>query len=470
MQRRTFLKQALLLSAAGLAVSPFKALGSNPGKKPVEGMISSRGNPLAGVSVSDGYSVVQSNKDGRYTLPFHADAEFVFVSTPAGYAFNASDNLAGTFLRQKQQDTYNFELTPLDRSDEKHRFLVWADPQIQNTSDARQLFSESIPDLQEHIKGWKMDLLHGMAVGDLIWDKKEMWPEYKRAVGQTGIPFFQVLGNHDEDYDMGGDPESDQTFKQHFGPTYYSYNRGKAHYIVLDDVRYLGPGKKYDGYLVKQQLDWLKEDLKYVEKDKLIFIALHIPVYNTVKNNQALYALLKDFRQVHILSGHTHTNKNHIENNIYEHVHGTLCGAWWTGPICKDGTPRGYGIYEVEGTEVSWYYKAISKASDYQFRVHTEQLSQGRIRILANVWNYDPEWKVEWWENGRYRGEMEQTKGYDPLSVQLYKGKTLPKGRRQWIEPGKTDHLFMAHSDAGTRIKIRVTDRFGNRYKEKFRV
>src|SRR5699024_6249821 len=116
------------------------------------------------------YSVVQSNKDGRYTLPFHADAEFVFVSTPAGYAFNASDNLAGTFLRQKQQDTYNFELTPLDRSDEKHRFLVWADPQIQNTSDARQLFSESIPDLQEHIKGWKMDLLHGMAVGDLIWD------------------------------------------------------------------------------------------------------------------------------------------------------------------------------------------------------------------------------------------------------------------------------------------------------------
>ena len=42
--------------------------------------------------------------------------------------------------------------------------------------------------------------------------------------------------------------------------------------------------------------------------------------------------------------------KNIIKNGIYEHNHGTVCGGWWTGPICEDGTPRGYGVYEVDGT------------------------------------------------------------------------------------------------------------------------
>lgn len=163
------------------------------------------------------------------------------------------------------------------------------------------------------------------------------------------------------------------------------------------------------------------------------------------------------------MSGHTHYNNNYTKNGVYEHVHGTVCGAWWTGPVCGDGTPRGYGVYEVKGNELSWYYKSTGESKDYQFSVHTEELTNQK-RLMVNVWNWDAEWKVEWWANGKYMGKMEATKGFDPLTVKLYKGDKLPQGRT-FAEPKRTDHLFMAHVNPEiNNIKIKVTDRFGKVY------
>ena len=61
---------------------------------------------------------------------------------------------------------------------------------------------------------------------------------------------------------------------------------------------------------------------------------------------------------------------------------------------------------------------------------------------------------------------MEMQKGYDPLSVELYKGDQLPL-RRKFPEPRKTEHIFVAHfSPLVKKIKVVVTDRFGNIYTE----
>ncbi len=51
----------------------------------------------------------------------------------------------------------------------------------------------------------------------------------------------------------------------------------------------------------------------------------------------------------HLISGHTHENEHVFEGGIHEHIHGAVCGAWWSGPICYDGTPNGYGVYEIKG-------------------------------------------------------------------------------------------------------------------------
>ena len=104
-------------------------------------------------------------------------------------------------------------------------------------------------------------LLHGITVGDIVWDVHQLFDDYNKAVAQCGIPFFQVLGNHDMDYNKGGDEMSDKAFKTTYGPSYYSFNRGQVHYVVMDDVLYLGSDRNYKGSITQQQLDWLQKDL-----------------------------------------------------------------------------------------------------------------------------------------------------------------------------------------------------------------
>ncbi|PIQ22524.1 MAG: metallophosphoesterase, partial [Cytophagales bacterium CG18_big_fil_WC_8_21_14_2_50_42_9] len=142
-----------------------------------------------------------------------------------------------------------------------------------------------------------------------------------------------------------------------------------------------------------------------------------------------------------------------------------VCGAWWTGPICTDGTPNGYGVYEVKGSDLKWYYKSVGKDRNHQFRIYPKgSVADRPDEIVVNVWNWDPEWKVNWFENGKSQGNMKQEVGLDPLSVQLHAGDQLP-AKHKFVDPTLTDHLFYAKPAAGTKeIKIEVTDRFGQVY------
>ncbi|MBB5395051.1 calcineurin-like phosphoesterase family protein [Mucilaginibacter sp. AK015] len=461
MNRRNFIQQIGLITG-----SAFIALNSEAFDlvaATVKGRVTDGKKGIKDVVMSDGYTVVLTDTDGNYEITPHPKAKCIFMSTPAGYVFKTDYNVAKQY--QKLDDKhFDFKLEPLKQDDTNHHFIIWADPQVKNQKDVKQMMDTSVPDTIATIKALGKDaLVHGICVGDLVWDNHDLFPVYNDAIAKIGIPFFQVLGNHDMDYRMGGDDTSDVTFKQFYGPTYYSFNRGKAHYVVLDDVRYLGTEREYDGYITEDQLAWLKKDLQHVQKDQLLIINLHIPVYNHVKNNTDFYAVLNGFTNVHIMSGHTHFHANNITNGVFEHNHGTVCGAWWTGPICVDGTPRGYGVYEVKGAELKWYYKSTGLPAENQISVYVEKLTD-QMRLLANVWNYDPEWKVEYFLDDKPMGQLQQQTGFDPLSVSLYKGEDMPTGRH-FVEPNETDHLFMAHfNPAVKKVRVVATDRFGNKY------
>ena len=171
--------------------------------------------------------------------------------------------------------------------------------------------------------------------------------------------------------------------------------------------------------------------------------------------------------KAHILSGHTHESEHVFAGGVHEHVNGTTCGAWWSGPICFDGTPNGYGIYHAAGAELRWSYKSTGLDPDRQLRVYPVGADpKAPNELVANVWNWDPEWKVIWYEDGVRRGPMARRTGLDPLSVQLHAGPDLP-ARRKWVDPMPTDHLFYATPGEGAReIVIEVTDRFGKVSKE----
>lgn len=468
MKRKDFL-QRIGWMAGGILIAPLLSATSGlllPRK--IKGRVKANGRGLANVVISDGYTVLSTDAKGRYELNLHPDAVAVFVSTPAGYAFSHKNGIAQHYqpagrLNKKATD---FELTPLGQNDDEHQFIIWADPQVKNKKDVEKMLTETVPDVQKRVQeAGNQALIHGIAVGDIVWDELNLFADYNQAVALMGIPFFQCLGNHDMDYNKGDDSVSDDSFQAAYGPTYYSFNRGKAHYVVLDDVRYLGKEREYDGFITRQQLDWLAKDLSFVPNDHLVILCLHIPVHSGVKNNTELYTVLGD-RNVHIMSGHTHYNVNAIKGNIYEHNHGTVCGAWWTGPVCGDGTPCGYGIYKVKGNQLSWHYQSTGKEKDYQLKIYLSEKPGQPKEVLVNIWNHDPAWTTAYFIDGKPMGALTQTEGFDPLAYETLLGPDLPNPRG-FAEPKSTNHLFKASLPADCKeIRVVATDRFGKKYEE----
>jgi hypothetical protein len=86
------------------------------------------------------------------------------------------------------------------------------------------------------------------------------------------------------------------------------------------------------------------------------------------------------------------------------------------------------------------------------------------MRLIANVWNYDPEWKVEYLLDDKPIGALPKEIDYDPLAVILYKGQLLPAGR-DFVEPVQSNHLFITHFHPSVKkVKVEIIDRFGNKY------
>ena len=490
LDRRNFLRN-IGLTGSALAIPSALVLAGPAGDPPdltseiiLKGRVSSAGQGIAGVAVTDGVSIVLTNNAGEYEFPSMATTEFVYISMPSGYEIPQSEGVVNFYRRLKKQSgtiINDFELVKLQGSDRNHVFVVWADPQMKTQEHARKLREEVVPDLQALLKTYPAGThFHGIGCGDLIWDRFELFSDYKGAVDETGVPFFNLIGNHDLDFDARSDEDSTLTYRKHFGPTWYSFNRGEVHYIMLDNVFYPGMPGKYFGYITEQQLKWLEKDLALLKRGSTVILSLHIPTHTglfarqgkeeeltmSTSNRVQLYHLLKPFN-AHIMSGHTHYNENWEEAGIMEHNHGAVCGAWWTGPICSDGTPGGYGVYEVNGSQLKWYYKSTGLPKEKQFRIYPKgKLPGAPGEIAVNVWNWDSRWKVIWLEDGVVKGPMQQRTGLDPLATELMLGKSLPV-QQKWVEPTLNDHLFFAKPSAGAKkITIRVTDRFGNVYEE----
>jgi 3',5'-cyclic AMP phosphodiesterase CpdA len=486
MRRREFLHVGAA-SAAGLigsslladtARASFPELLARPIR--VRGRVRSDGRGIARVAVTDGLSVVDTAADGTFELVSSTRAEFVSVSLPSGYAIprnpTGTARLYQPLAPSGDEAEVVYDLTRLDASDERHAFHLLADVQTEDQQEMDWFHAQSVPDVQATIRELGDVNSFGIACGDIMYDNLELYPQYEDGVRRMGIPFFQVLGNHDVNPELT-DRASSRTFTRHFGPRYYSFNRGAVHYVVLDDVFWYGDG--YIGYLDADQLAWLEADLQRVERGSTVIVALHIPVLGSrhvrvnarrpeisisVTNRDLLYRLLDPFR-AHVLSGHTHESEHVFEHGVHEHVNGAVCGTWWSGPICGDGTPSGYSVYEVRGEEVRWTYKATGHPVEYQIRAYPRGSDpKAPDELVANVWDWDPEWRVVWYEDGDRKGEMSRRVGHDPMSVELHTGPELPE-RRTWVEPLPVGHLFYAPVSPDAReVRVEATDRFGRMY------
>jgi len=449
-----------------------------PGQKVIKGSIQCNKKGVAGVVVTDGENFTTTDAKGKFNVRIGKQQRYVYYSLPSQYE-SPVENGVPVFYQaiEAEKNNYDFELLKVEKNQNKYTFVVWADPQVSDLSEF-PLLDKVIDDVNATEKSYNT-YFFGISCGDIVSDRLNLFGDYKKALTKMDFPFYQSIGNHDLDYTNRTDETSTQTYQSQFGPDYYSFNIGNIHYIILDDVFYYGYAYHYMGYFSQKQLDWLANDLSYVKKGSTVAIALHIPTYycdantnpnmeqrqkNSLINNKAFYELLKDFN-VHIFAGHSHAQWNTlISDSLMEHTHGAACAAWWQGEICVDGTPKGYTVYEVDGDQLKWYFKGVGMAKDEQFKYYPVGTdADNPDAFIVNVYNYDPLWKVEWYEDGVKKGEMTQYWGVDPLAGKLYQPGANAK--YSWLEYEKTNHLFKAiPKNKESKLDVKVIDRFGNEY------
>lgn len=438
------------------------------------------GEPLAGVVVSDGLNTVQTDSKGRFEMDADADSRFVFISTPSGYV---SATLKGETLFYKEikrrVKSYDFvvERNPLD--DSRHNLIVIADPQLSERDELPEL-KQHADDIAEYAGQLSGEYTLGLCLGDIVgWDHS-IYPEYNKVMESTGFEYRYVIGNHDMTNWGRSHETSFKNYEDMFGPCWYSFNVGKVHYIVLNDNFFVGRDWYYIGYLDERQLRWLENDLSYIPKGSNVVVSMHIPttldksdrdafrtdlMLDNLANKPGLYKMLEPYQTL-ILSGHMHTaDHEQISDNITEINIAGLCGAWWCGPVCIDGSPAGFKHFTMDGDDMSWIYKGCGHPLDYQMKVYLDDPDhQGYV--VANIWDYDPQWKVEYFEDGVKVCEMERFRDHDPLAKELYKDPS--KLKRTWVHSMATDNMFRArHSPEAKVLEVRATDRFGRTYTQK---
>lgn len=496
--RRNFLKAGFQLGAgASLSLLLADRLVANPLARVlgvldplrtvrVRGTVTSGKTPLAGIAVTDGRSVAHTDAQGRYELLADASRPFVYLSLPAGQRIpqnpgQATARFYAPLSTEKPEWTHNWVLEPLPQSDANHRFYVFADPQPRTADDLKLYHTETIADARAFHASLPPQETFAVGCGDIMWDDLTLLPGYEAAMRDLAVPAFSVVGNHDLDMqDVRTDEASVRTFERFFGPTYYSFDRGEVHYVVLDNVFWYGRSAAgaYMGYLDELQLGWLKQDLQGLPAGKTVVVFTHIPIYchiNRYKgqdeegsivtvNRALLYELLRPFK-THFINGHMHWTEQHTDGGFTHHTCGAACGAWWSGPICYDGTPSGYGVYEVTGSSFRWAYKGTGLPLEQQLRLYAPGADpKAPHELVANVWSATPDWQIVWYEDGIRKGRMAARIGHDPLSVQLHEGNKLPT-KHTWVDPEPNNHLYYAPVAAGAaQVRVEATDPWGRVY------
>lgn len=495
----------ITFAAAALFLSGCAKDDERPVKSPIApetdfyGVVTdNHGQPLEGVVVSDGYSCTATDANGVYQLVGNEFSYQIYISLPAEYEVPMSEGLPHLW---QQIDTgrqrYDFTLTPLaGGKEEAFNLFCVADPQCQNDSHVSRFTHETVPDLAAQAAASDLPC-YGIMLGDIGYNTAStdytnaVFPLMKRAMQaeKTGLPLFQLMGNHDnkvisvtkDNYTVAHDIEAQRNFEYAFGPVNYSFNRGDVHIVAMDDMIF----RNHDDYGLgfrDDQVEWLRQDLSFVPKDHMVIFCAHVPLRNgSAQNVQAVLDLLREFPTVHIMTGHTHYAENQIYDNIYEHVHGAACGAWWYSTVNTDGTPNGYAIYRVDGASVaSWIYKGTGLDAGQQIRLYraSNHFMEGYTpsyqfyykddnQIVANVWNADSQWKIEVYENGTLSGEM------SPFSSSVtrrdawasgYHCGVLGRSTSSYDRTSNTHLYYYTLKDPSAQVEVRATDRFRNVY------
>jgi calcineurin-like phosphoesterase family protein len=331
---------------------------------------------LAGVTVTNGRDVTTTDRRGRYELPAF-DNMTVSVTQPRGYQVPVDDdNVAQFFYHHLPEgspelryggleptgplpDEVNFPLaaSKLTGSAKQH-CLIGGDIQTYDQDEVEYARNGAFADLAARTDYTGCGALF---IGDVVGDDLSLYPQTRELVSMLNGPARFLPGNHDLDFDAASSEHTFDTFRARLGPEYYSYDVGRAHVVALNTVEYKA-GTSYTGALDERQLEWLRNDLAEVPKNRLVIIAAHIPLLDFADESSSrhqvaqvkeIYELLEG-REAIALGGHTHSIENlragdslqgwsdvmGIDELPFTHITaGAISGDWYSGTVLPQGYP-----------------------------------------------------------------------------------------------------------------------------------
>lgn len=465
-------------------------------------------SPIPDIGVSNGSDVVRTDAGGRYKVAV-TDDSIVFVIKPSDHRTpRDQDHIARFYYIHKPNGSpttlkfpgvaptgplpkeINFPLYK-QKEDKQFDVLFFGDPQPRNQTEIDYMAH----DVVENLIG--VEAAFGVTLGDILFDDLDLFESFNRTLGRIGVPWYNVIGNHDINFAAETDELSDETFERVYGPAYYSFNYGDVHFIVVDDVHWMSDGTKkfYRSGLSDAQLDFIENDLKLVPQDQLVVAMMHIPLVKSTPwlepKRDRLFRILETRKHCVSLSGHTH----HHEHVMLDQASGwknpkphhhiinvTVSGSWWSGApdedgiphtMCSDGTPNGHTIMHFDGEKYLLEYRAARRGDDYQVRITSPEEvnvgSESPAEFFANVFNAMPGAVVEWKVDvGSEWQAMTKVLQADPVFKALSEADKVAKaaGTLQWkalAKPMTCPHLWKAELPSSLvrktyTIEVRATN------------
>lgn len=504
----------------------------------VYGIVSSAGVGVENVVVSDGAEVTVTNEKGIYQLKSAKKWGYVFISVPSGYEVPSVGVLPQFHRALKNSadvvERADFKLEKVDGQD-SYKIFMLGDMHLANRTGDLGQFAQFTSDLTDYMTRHKGEKMYALTLGDMTWDlywysNSYYFPQYLNTVNSQikNLQIFHTMGNHDNDFQTRSDYDAAVKYVDQICPTYYSFNIGKVHYVVMDDIdcsSYDGStSRNYVKSLSAEQLDWLAKDLSYVAKTTPVVVAMHAQVfYPTTSgfkidhdqvNTLRLFDILDGYT-VRFVTGHTHKLFNVTPDapivdghNFREYNSGSVCASWWWSGnltpgihIGTDGTPGGYGIWDVTGTDFQCLYKSTGWPEEYQFRsydLNNVHFSMADVplmpsdisasvknaymqyvnaypqnndnEVLINIWNWNSDWTLSVVDKNRKTLPYTEVWAYDPLHIAALSVKRFNNAGLKSTPSFITDkftHFFKVKADdADTDLVITVKDEFGNEWTE----
>lgn len=504
----------------------------------VYGIVSSAGVGVENVVVSDGAEVTVTNEKGIYQLKSAKKWGYVFISVPSGYEVPSVGVLPQFHRALKNSadvvERADFKLEKVDGQD-SYKIFMLGDMHLANRTGDLGQFAQFTSDLTDYMTRHKGEKMYALTLGDMTWDlywysDSYYFPQYLNTVNSQikNLQIFHTMGNHDNDFQTRSDYDAAVKYVDQICPTYYSFNIGKVHYVVMDDIdcsSYDGStSRNYVKSLSAEQLDWLAKDLSHVAKTTPVVVAMHAQVfYPTTSgfkidhdqvNTLRLFDILDGYT-VRFVTGHTHKLFNVTPDapivdghNFREYNSGSVCASWWWSGnltpgihIGTDGTPGGYGIWDVTGTDFQCLYKSTGWPEEYQFRsydLNNVHFSMADVplmpsdisasvknaymqyvnaypqnndnEVLINIWNWNSDWTLSVVDEKRKTLPYTEVWAYDPLHIAALSVKRFNNAKLTQTPSFITDkftHFFKVKADdADTDLVITVKDEFGNEWTE----